>query len=161
VSLRVFQVIDGNNCIVELRGVPRQLSSNGFIDSSSPNNGCPVGEENISFWLSGVPTDELSDDVDLALGGVLFVRGNRTYETVAGSRTVLWLERIDVEPHREKFTDRANIKTWTVNGKPLEAVFVSRDGGAVNLATEKGIRKVLAKALSEEDQQIVGTQSAK
>ena len=77
-GVRIIQVIDRSNAIVQLPG---------------------EGE----YWLRGVDTKKWRDGMRVDLSGLFYLPENTTYETHAGTNTVFVLEPVDLAKPADKF----------------------------------------------------------
>jgi SLA1 homology domain 1, SHD1 len=165
-DLRVFQVIDTNNALVEFvsydsgeRLTPVRLyDSLGGSRVQHVTTGGPPRESSTVYWLSGVPTNQFSDGRNIELGGFYAVTGNRTYETDEGTNTAFLIEPFDIAPYEEMFTRRKEARIWTSKDArhKTEAVFVRYERGKLTLMNLEGkTTEVKLSDLSDADRQYV------
>jgi len=154
--VRVFQVIDATNALVEyvmFKDGPR-------VRSTKTAFGVPAYtvESNKLHWITGVDTGAYVDGRTIELQGVFAVSGTKTYDTDEGTQTVPMLKLIEIRAHQDKFTRKDDVRKWTSanGGHTTEAIFVRYKGGDVTLMRPDGksLDVPLAK-LSNEDRDYV------
>lgn len=115
-SIRAQQVIDETNCLgrwfyheryTEIRrGVPFPV----------------VNDIEQMLWTKGFPTKGVADDDAMPINGCFEVTGTKTYDTAAGSATVLVIEPFDIAPYLKKADASENPKAEPIQtAKPKKA----------------------------------------
>lgn len=151
----VMQVIDENNLLVSV-----DWSNGEMIAISNLLGGTKreVEKFSLTFWVTGIPTQDLIDGSQFNSDEVFLV-GTKTYSTPNGStNTVPLLEPFDVKPFSHLFTNLSDLRAWkSASGKhSLEAYFVKYEKGLVYLITPK--KKTISLKLlelSDADQEYV------
>lgn len=119
----------------------------------------PGHTQRVEFWVNGIQTGNLANDMSHTLGQVFSITGNKTYETVDGStQTVFVIEPVDLTPW---LTSVVALRTWTSDdGKfSTRARFISTTATEVTLKKESGSTiGVPLNKLSTADQQYVAAQ---
>jgi hypothetical protein len=160
-DVRVLQVIDGSNALIEAltytsgeRRVSVPLRNN---RAQSVVVGGPPRESARVLWLSGVPTNSFEDGRPVVLQAHFTIVGNKTYETELGSNTVLEVAPFDITPHADLFTRRSELRMWTfASGHTTEAIYVRYQRGTVTLMNLDGTTSdVKLSELSDADRDYV------
>ena len=154
IDLRVFDVIDESNMLVDVK------------------------TGGTTLWLQGFSTENLTDGMVLTYSGPVIVSGTKRYNSLAGSRTVLVVKPFIVDPEvmeeAQKLlnphsragakakpapvkaaAEAAKLRTWTdASGEhKIEAKFGGLIGGQVKLVKGDGSTiKIPLEKLSDEDQ---------
>lgn len=165
-DIKVFQVLDDSCALLEFLSYDSgdRLTPTRLYDSSGESRvqhvmtGGPPRESSQMFWLSGVSTGTFQDGRHIEIEGFFVITGNRTYETVGGSRTVLVVEPFDITPYEEMFSRRGERRIWTSNDgqHTTEAIFIRSEQGRVTLMNLEGkTTKVRLSELSDDDRKYV------
>lgn len=100
--LKIIQVVDDNNSIVDYeswRSVPSGVATD------DPRTFGRVAT-NKTYWLTNVSTKQFASGEYTDQHGVFALMSPKTYQTAAGSHTLMVLEYVDLKPQEEKFMGR-------------------------------------------------------
>lgn len=80
------------------------------------------------FQLKGPPTDQMEGEV--TLNGVFAIKNGEN--STLGGQNVPVIESVQIEPHKDLFTRKDELRTWTAkSGKTTKAIFVRYGRGKV------------------------------
>lgn len=153
-SGKVLQVIDGDSARIRLEFVTYRT----VYEQPGDKVGSMESKSHVSeFILKGKSTSGMRDGGNFTLNGPYYISGNQTYVTVAGgSNTVFVLQPFDIEPYRERFTRKDEVRKWTTEGEPIDGILARYERGEAHLMKLDGdVLRVKFSSLSTEDKAIV------
>lgn len=127
-SVRIVQVVDGGQAIVNLGGVDE-------LGLRSPA---------ADVWLARVDTSGWTDDRHQKLDAVYIQRGTEQFDTLAGPRTITRLEPLGVSLGDERFGGGGERRWWTIDdGQPVEATLLLYEQGRVRIRAADGEERLI------------------
>lgn len=147
-TVTVHQLIDDSNVLVQVRyfaTVTETTAAGNIYQRERPRTRL--------LQLSGLSTEDMEGGVTLK--GVFAIRNGEL--ATLGWRAVPIVEPVDIEPHKDLFTRKDEIRTWTsANGRKADAVFVRTERGKVVLMNLNGkTAEVKLADLGDDDREYV------